>query len=67
MLGVGTVLNAREAMKAIVATVGLRLGILTDGSYAVIVLVAIVTSAMAPPLVRRARRRPVRATAGRRR
>jgi Kef-type K+ transport system membrane component KefB len=53
-LGVGAVLNARGAMEAIVATVGLQLGILTDGSYAVIVLVAIVTSAMVPPLVCRA-------------
>lgn len=67
-LGVGAVLNARGAMEVVVATVGLRLGILTDGSYAVIVLIAIVTSAMAPPLLRRALGADrLRAAAGRRR
>ena len=37
-LGIGAVLDARGAMEVVVATVGLRLGILTDGSYAIVVL-----------------------------
>lgn len=47
-------LNARGAMEIVVAAVGLALGILTPLVYAVIVLVAIVTSLMTPPLLRRA-------------
>lgn len=47
-------LNARGAMEIVVAAVGLAMGILTPTIYAVIVLVAIVTSVMTPPLLRRA-------------
>ena len=47
-------LNARGAMELVVAALGLALGILTPTIYAVIVLVAIVTSVMTPPLLRRA-------------
>jgi Kef-type K+ transport system membrane component KefB len=49
-LGVG--LNARGAVEIVVATVGLSLGVLNPSSYAVVVLMAIVTSMMAPPLLR---------------
>lgn len=45
-------LNARGAMEIVVAAVGLSIGILTPLLYAVIVLVAIVTSLMTPPLLR---------------
>jgi predicted Kef-type K+ transport protein len=41
-------------MEIVVAALGLRLGILTPTRYAVVVLVAIVTSVMTPPLLRRA-------------
>ncbi|WP_336339669.1 cation:proton antiporter [Haloarcula brevis] len=47
-------LNARGAMELVVAALGLAIGILTPTIYAVIVLVAIVTSVMTPPLLRRA-------------
>ena len=47
-------LNARGAMEIVVAAVGLAAGILTPTIYAVIVLVAIVTSVMTPPLLGRA-------------
>lgn len=47
-------LNARGAMELVVAALGLAIGILTPTIYAVIVVVAIVTSAMTPPLLRRA-------------
>ena len=60
-------LNARGAMEIVVAALGLSLGILTPTLYAVIVLVAIITSVMTPPLLRRALARlpdaPTRATA----
>lgn len=47
-------LNARGAMELVVAALGLAIGILTPTIYAVIVLVAILTSVMTPPLLRRA-------------
>ena len=47
-------LNARGAMEIVVAAVGLAAGILTPIVYAVIVLVAILTSVATPPLLRRA-------------
>jgi Kef-type K+ transport system membrane component KefB/nucleotide-binding universal stress UspA family protein len=49
-LGVG--LNARGAVEIVVATVGLSIGVLNPSSYTVVVLLAIVTSMMAPPLLR---------------
>jgi Kef-type K+ transport system membrane component KefB len=53
-LGAG--LNARGAVEIVVATVGLSLGVLNAASYAVVVLLAIATSMMAPPLLRAALR-----------
>lgn len=49
-LGAG--LNARGAMEVVIATVGLGLGILNDAAYTVIVLMAMVTSMLAPPTLR---------------
>jgi Kef-type K+ transport system membrane component KefB/nucleotide-binding universal stress UspA family protein len=51
-LAMGSGMNARGAMEIIVATVGLSLGILTIEMYSIIVMVAIVTSLMAPPMLR---------------
>jgi Kef-type K+ transport system membrane component KefB len=51
-LGVGAALNARGIVEIIIATVGLRLGVLNATSYTVVVLVAVITSLMAPPLLR---------------
>ncbi len=48
----GAALNARGAIELVVATVGLSLGVLNPESYTVVVLLALVTSAMAPPLLR---------------
>jgi Kef-type K+ transport system membrane component KefB len=48
-LGVG--LNARGAVGIVLAAVGLSLGVLNGKSYAVIVLMAVLTSVMAPPLL----------------
>jgi Kef-type K+ transport system membrane component KefB len=54
VLGAG--LNARGAVEIVVATVGLSVGVLNASSYTVIVLLAMVTSMMAPPLLRLALR-----------
>ncbi len=45
-------LNARGAVEIVLATVGLSLGVLNERSYALVVLMAVVTSVMAPPLLR---------------
>lgn len=49
-LGVG--LNARGALEIVIATVGLGLGVLNQASYTVVVLMAVATSMMAPPMLR---------------
>jgi Kef-type K+ transport system membrane component KefB len=51
-MALGTALNARGALEIVIATVGLSLGVLNDASYAIVVVMAIVTSVMAPPLLR---------------
>jgi len=53
-VALGAGLNARGVVELIVAVVGLRLGVLNSASYTVIVLIAIFTSMMAPPLLRMA-------------
>ncbi len=51
-LSLGAGMNARGAVEIIVATIGLNLGVLTPEMFTIIVMVAIVTSLMAPPLLR---------------
>lgn len=51
-LALGAGMNARGVIEVIVAMVGLRLGILDTATYTIIVLVAVATSVMAPPLLR---------------
>ncbi|GAA0740827.1 cation:proton antiporter [Dactylosporangium roseum] len=51
-LALGAGMNARGVIEVIVAMTGLRLGVLSIDTYTVIVLVAIVTSLMAPPILR---------------
>jgi Kef-type K+ transport system membrane component KefB/nucleotide-binding universal stress UspA family protein len=48
----GAGLNARGAMEIIIATIGLSLGILTQAMFSIIVLMAMVTSLMAPLALR---------------
>jgi sodium/hydrogen exchanger family protein/integrase-like protein len=52
-LALGAGMNARGVVEVIVALAGLRLGVLTTATYTIIVLVAVVTSLMAPPLLAR--------------
>lgn len=51
-LALGAGLNARGAMEIVIATVGLGLGVLNDAAYTAIVLMAMVTSIVAPPSLR---------------
>jgi Kef-type K+ transport system membrane component KefB len=51
-IALGAGMNARGVVEVIVAATGLRLGVLTTAAYTIIVLVAVVTSLMAPPLLR---------------
>ncbi|HJU28996.1 MAG TPA: cation:proton antiporter, partial [Candidatus Binataceae bacterium] len=50
-LAIAVGMNARGGMGIIVALLGLSLGVLTREMYAVIIVVAIVTSLMTPPLL----------------
>ncbi|HTW88489.1 MAG TPA: cation:proton antiporter, partial [Candidatus Binataceae bacterium] len=50
-LAVGVGMNARGGMEIIVALIGLSLGVLSSQMYAIIIIVAIVTSMMTPPLL----------------
>lgn len=56
-LALGSGLSARGVVEVIVAMVGLRLGVLNTAAYTVIVLIAIVTSLLAPAMLRYAVRR----------
>jgi Kef-type K+ transport system membrane component KefB len=51
-LAMGAGMNARGVVEVVIAMAGLRLGVLNTATYTSIVLVAIVTSLMAPPLLR---------------
>ncbi|WP_245548261.1 cation:proton antiporter [Nocardia pneumoniae] len=53
-VALGAGMNARGVIEVIIAMVGLRLGVLGVEAYTVLIVVAIVTSLMAPPILRRA-------------
>jgi Kef-type K+ transport system membrane component KefB len=52
-LAIGAGMNARGVIEVIIAMVGLRLGVLSTEIYTIIVLVAVATSFMAGPLLRK--------------
>jgi len=54
---IAVAMNARGAMELVVATIGLSLGILTPAMYSIVVMVAVITSFMAPILLRLTMRR----------
>ncbi|MEU1478313.1 cation:proton antiporter [Streptomyces sp. NPDC001668] len=56
-LALGAGMNARGVIEVVIAMVGLRLGVLSSAVYTIVVLVAIATSLMAPPLLRATMRR----------
>jgi Kef-type K+ transport system membrane component KefB len=51
-LAIGAGMNARGVIEVIVATAGLRLGVIGIEVYTMVVLVAVATSLMAPPILR---------------
>lgn len=51
-LALGAGMNARGVIELVVATVGLRIHVLTTVTYTIVVLVALATSLMAPPILR---------------
>ncbi|MFJ4831857.1 cation:proton antiporter [Streptomyces sp. NPDC088747] len=51
-VAIGVGLNARGVVEIVVASVGLSLGVLTTASYTIVVLVAVATSVITPPLLR---------------
>ncbi len=56
-VALGAGLNSRGVVEIVIAMVGLRLGILNTATYTIVVLVAVLTSVMAPPMLLRAMRR----------
>jgi Kef-type K+ transport system membrane component KefB len=62
-VALGAGLNARGVMEIVLAITGLSLGALNTAMYTIIVLVAIITSVMAPPVLRFAVRRTTEVTA----
>jgi Kef-type K+ transport system membrane component KefB len=56
-IALGAGLNARGVVEIVVASVGLRLGVLTTATYTIVVLIAVFTSVMAPPMLRWSMRR----------
>jgi len=51
-LAVGLGLNARGAMELVIAAIGLSIGVLSQATYAIVVLIAILTTVMAAPTLR---------------
>jgi Kef-type K+ transport system membrane component KefB len=56
-LALGAGMNARGIVEIVVATVGLQTGVLSIEAYTIIILVAVITSVMAPPILRLAMQR----------
>ncbi|MDQ1662573.1 MAG: hypothetical protein QOJ68_2553, partial [Blastococcus sp.] len=52
-MAVSSALNARGTVQVVVAAAAVRLGLITAAGFTILVLVALVTSAMAGPLIRR--------------
>jgi Kef-type K+ transport system membrane component KefB len=52
-IALGAGMNARGVVEVVVALTGLRLGVLDSATYTIVVIVAIVTSIIAPPVLRR--------------
>ena len=49
-LGIGTLMNARGLMELIIINIGLQRGIITPGLFAILVIMAVVTTFMTSPL-----------------
>ena len=52
-LGIGTLMNARGLMELIIINIGLQRGIISEGLFAALVIMAVLTTLMASPLFER--------------
>ena len=52
-LGIGTLMNARGLMELIIINIGLQRGIISEGLFAVLVIMAVLTTLMASPIFER--------------
>src|SRR5438874_50179 len=52
-LGIGTLMNARGLMELIIINIGLQRGIITEGLFATLVIMAVVTTLMTSPVFER--------------
>jgi Kef-type K+ transport system membrane component KefB len=52
-LGLGALMNARGVTDIAVISIGLSAGVINDSGYTVLVMVALITTAMAGPALRR--------------
>jgi Kef-type K+ transport system membrane component KefB len=52
-LGIGTLMNARGLMELIIINIGLQRGVISEGLFAVLVVMAVLTTLMASPLFER--------------
>jgi Kef-type K+ transport system membrane component KefB len=57
-LGIGTLMNARGLMELIIINVGLQRGVISEGLFACLVIMAVLTTLMASPLFDRLVRGP---------
>ncbi|MEV4346677.1 cation:proton antiporter [Actinoplanes sp. NPDC049596] len=51
-IALGAGMNSRGIVEVVVAATGLRLGVLSIATYTVVVLIAVITSVMGPPILR---------------
>ena len=49
-MGIGILMNARGLMELIIINVGLQRGIISEGLFAILVIMAVLTTLMASPL-----------------
>lgn len=52
-LGIGTLMNARGLMELIIINIGLQKGVISEGLFATLVIMAVVTTLMASPIFER--------------
>jgi Kef-type K+ transport system membrane component KefB len=52
-LGIGTLMNARGLMELIIINIGLERGIISEGLFAILVIMAVATTLMASPIFER--------------
>jgi Kef-type K+ transport system membrane component KefB len=52
-MGIGILMNARGLMELIIINIGLQRGIISEGLFATLVIMAVVTTLMASPIFER--------------